>query len=184
MRKIFSKTAFFRSIQWRLVLILMLTTFVLMSVVWVFLNARVENIFYEDFKTNIETNYNALNVNEENTEYQKLLKDLKENPLIAGFIHGTDKSYTILDKSTAEVLFTSDVLYQKDKLQFRNEIFKSENLLYVLSQNDPDAVGNKQQYTKSESGDFYDYVKTQRLNDGEYVLFLIIILVSSTILWH
>ena len=171
MRKIFSKTAFFRSIQWRLVLILMLTTFVLMSVVWVFLNARVENIFYEDFKTNIETNYNALNVNEENTEYQKLLKDLKENPLIAGFIHGTDKSYTILDKSTAEVLFTSDVLYQKDKLQFRNEIFKSENLLYVLSQNDPDAVGNKQQYTKSESGDFYDYVKTQRLNDGEYVLF-------------
>ncbi len=171
MRKILSKTAFFRSIQWRLVLILMLTTFVLMSIVWVFLNVRVENIFYEDFKTNIETNYNALNINEENTEYQNLLKDLKENALIAGFIHGPDKSYTIFDKSTAEILYTSDVLYQKDKIQFRNEIFKSDNLLYVLSQKDPDAVGNRQKYTKSENGAFYDYVKTQKLKDGEYVLF-------------
>ncbi|NLE26130.1 MAG: cell wall metabolism sensor histidine kinase WalK, partial [Clostridiaceae bacterium] len=46
-----------------------------------------------------------------------------------------------------------------------------ENLLYILSQNDPDAVGNRQKYTKSERGDFYDYVKIQRLKDGEYVLF-------------
>ena len=171
MRKIISKSAFFRSIQWRLVLILMLTTLVLMSVVWVFLNARVENIFYEDFKTNIETNYDALGITQENTDFQKLLKELKENALIAGFIYGPDKSYTIIDKRTAEVLYTSDVLYQTDKIQFRNDIFKSQNLLYVLSQNDPDAVGDRQKYTKSERGDFYDYVKTQRLKDGEYVLF-------------
>jgi len=171
MRKIKSKSAFFRSIQWRLVLILMLTTFVLMSVVWFFLNARVENIFYEDFKTNIETNYDALGINQDNTDYQKLLKDLKENPIIAGFIHGPDKSYTVIDKGTAEILYTSDVLYQTDKIQFRNDIFKSENLLQVLSQNDPNAVGNKQKYTHSERGDFYDYIKTQRLKDGEYVLF-------------
>ena len=171
MRKIISKSAFFRSIQWRLVLILMLTTFVLMSVVWVFLNARVENIFYEDFKTNIETNYEALGINQENTDFQKLLKELKENALIAGFIHGPDKSYTIIDKSTAEILYSSDELYQTDKIQFRNGIFKSENLLYVLSQDDPEAVGNRQKYTKSERGDFYDYVKIQRLKDGEYVLF-------------
>ena len=171
MRNIKSKSAFFRSIQWRLVLILMLTTFVLMSVVWFFLNARVENIFYEDFKTNIETNYDALGINQDNTDYQKLLKDLKENPIIAGFIHGPDKSYTVIDKGTAEILYTSDVLYQTDKIQFRNDIFKSENLLQVLSQNDPNAVGNKQKYTHSERGAFYDYVKTQRLKDGEYVLF-------------
>ena len=37
--------------------------------------------------------------------------------------------------------------------------------------NDPNAVGNKQKYTHSERGDFYDYIKTQRLKDGEYVLF-------------
>ncbi|NLL67690.1 MAG: cell wall metabolism sensor histidine kinase WalK [Clostridiaceae bacterium] len=171
MRNIFAKTAFFRSIQWRLVLILVLTTFVLMSVVWVFLNARVENIFYDDFRTNIETNYNELGINEENTDYQKLFKELKENALIAGFIHGHDKSYTILDKSTAEILYSSDVLYETDKLQFRNEIFKSENLLYVLSQKDANVVGNKQKYTKADGGNFYDYVKTQKLKDGEYVLF-------------
>ena len=154
MRKIISKSAFFRSIQWRLVLILMLTTFVLMSVVWVFLNARVENIFYEDFKTNIETNYEALGINQENTDFQKLLKELKENALIAGFIHGPDKSYTIIDKSTAEILYSSDELYQTDKIQFRNGIFKSENLLYVLSQDDPEAVGNRKKYTKSVRVDF------------------------------
>ncbi|MGI6085019.1 MAG: ATP-binding protein [Acetivibrionales bacterium] len=142
-----------------------------MSVVWVFLNARVENIFYDDFKNNIETNYNALGINEENTDYQTLLRELKGNALIVGFIHGPDKSYTILDKNTAEILYTSDVLYQKDSIQFRNEIFKSENLLFVLSQKDSDTIGNKQNYTKAESGDFYDYVKTQKLKGGEYVLF-------------
>ena len=83
---------------------------------------------------------------------------------------GQDKSFTILDRKTAEILYSSDELNEIDKNSFRNEIFKSENLLLVLSGNQPNAVGEKQRYTKAESGDFYTYVKSQTLSDGEYVL--------------
>lgn len=166
-KKLFSIAASLRSIQWRLVLILMLTTFVLMSVVWVFLNSRVERIFYSDFKDNIETNYNALEITEE-TDYNTLLNDLRNNAIIVGFIMGPDKSYTILDKNTAKIIYSSDYLKQIDENGFKNDIFKSENLLSVLSNNQ--LVGDKQDYTKAESGDFYTYVKTQTLKDGEYVL--------------
>ena len=169
MKKLLSLAASLRSIQWRLVIILMLTTLVLMSVVWVFLNSRVERIFYSDFKDNIETNYNALEITEE-TDYNMLLYNLRNNAIIAGFIMGQDKSFTILDRKTAEILYSSDELNEIDKNSFRNEIFKSENLLLVLSGNQPNAVGEKQRYTKAESGDFYTYVKSQTLSDGEYVL--------------
>jgi two-component system sensor histidine kinase VicK len=150
MKKLLSLAASLRSIQWRLVIILMLTTFVLMSVVWVFLNSRVERIFYSDFKDNIETNYNALEITEE-TDYNMLLYNLRNNAIIAGFIMGQDKSFTILDRKTAEILYSSDELNEIDKNSFRNEIFKSENLLLVLSGNQPNAVGEKQRYTKAES---------------------------------
>lgn len=169
MKRLMTLAASLRSIQWRLVIILMLTTFVLMSVVWVFLNSRVELIFYSDFKENIETNYDALEITEE-TDYETLLNNLRTNAVIVGFIRGRDKSFTILDRKTAEILYSSDELYQVDKNSFRNEIFKSENLLSVLASNQPDAVGEKRGYTKSEGGDFYTYVKTQTLKDGEFVL--------------
>lgn len=169
MKRLLSLAASLRSIQWRLVIILMLTTFVLMSVVWVFLNSRVERIFYSDFKENIETYYKELRINEE-TDYDTLLDKLTSNALIVGFIMGPDKSFTILDRATAEILYSSDELSQTDENSFRNEIFKSENLLSVLSSNQPNAVGEKRGYTKAESGDFYTYVKTQTLSDGEYVL--------------
>lgn len=169
MKKFVSLAASLRSIQWRLVIILMLTTFVLMSVVWVFLNSRVERIFYSDFKENIEASYKELGITEE-TDYNTLLYELRNNALIVGFIMGRDKSFTILDRNTAEILYSSDELKESDEISFRNEIFKSENLLSILSSDQPDAVGDKQRYTKAESGDFYTYVKTQILRDGEYVL--------------
>lgn len=171
MKKNFLKTAFLRSIQWRLALILMLTTFVLMSVVWVFLNSRVESIFYSEFKDNIETNYDALGITSDNTDYDSLIDTLKSSPIIVGFILGPDKSYTVIDKKTTDILYSSDELYQIDRIKFKNEIFKSENLLYALSLSDVNTIGDKQGYTKAESGDFYSYVKTQKLKDGEYILF-------------
>ncbi len=161
---------FLRSIQWRLALILVLITFVLMSVVWVFLNSQVANIFYSEFKDNIETNYEELGITEENTNYDMLINTLRNNPIIVGFILGTDKSFTVLDRNTSEILYSSDQLYQIDKVKFKNEIFKAENLLSVLPL-DSQGVGEDKGYTAAERGDFYSYVKTQKLIDGDYVLF-------------
>ncbi len=170
MIKFLSKAVFMRSIQWRLMIILMLITMVLMSVIWVFLNFQVENIFYSDFKEGIESKYNALGINETNTDYSKLLNTLQTNPLIAGVILGEDKSYTIIDKNTGEIRYSSDLSYQADSIQFRNDIFKSENLLAVISSAQT-ARGEKQSYTRSKNGDFYDYVRSQTLSDGEFILF-------------
>lgn len=171
MKNILSKFRFLRSIQWRLVLILVLITFVLMAVVWVFLNSQVENIFYSEFMDNIEANYDALGITEHDTTYDSLINTLRNNPVIVGFIFGTDKSYTLLDRNTTEILYSSDQLYQVDKIKFKNEIFKAKNLLTVLPLDYSNSVGNDKGYTKAESGDFYSFVKTQKLIDGDYVLF-------------
>lgn len=166
-----SKAAFLRSIQWRLVVILVLITFVLMTVVWVVLNFRVESIFYDDFKGPIKTNYKALNINKDKHDLEHLVGELRENPLITGFIMAPGKSYTIIDKHTGQIVHSSDELCQKNEEQFRKEIFKSQNLVSVLPLNLINGVGENRTYTRAESGDFYDYVFTQTLTDGEYILF-------------
>ena len=171
MRKIKLKFAFMRSIQWRLAAILVLITFVLMAVFWVFLNFQVESIFYTDFKNNIETNYNALDIDEKIIDKDALKNILQTNPVIAGLIRGEDKSFTIINKETRDIIYSSDQLYQEDKVQLRNEIFKSENFISVLPLNATDRVGQKQTYTRSNNGDFYNYVITQSLKDGEYIIF-------------
>lgn len=163
-----SEVNFFRSIQWRLIVILILITFVLMTVVWVFLNFRVEGVFYSDFKTNIETNYKALGIKETDGK-NELLHELENNPVISGLIRGVDKSFTLIDKNTGEILYSSDPLYQEDKLRFKSLIYKSENLLSVLS--GKTSTGEKQAYTRVGGNDFYDYVITQSLQDGDYILF-------------
>ena len=57
---------FLRSIQWRLIFIIIALTFVLISVIWVFLNFKVEGIFYEiNFKKPIQQGLNSLSINEE-----------------------------------------------------------------------------------------------------------------------
>ncbi|NLM76441.1 MAG: cell wall metabolism sensor histidine kinase WalK [Clostridiaceae bacterium] len=169
MSKLRIKSAFFRSIQWRLVIILVLVTFILMTVVWVFLNMQVESIFYRDFKNNIETNYKALGINGDDITIDQLLSILQSNPVISGVIRGEDRSFTVIDKDTGEIVYSSDELYQIDKLRFRNLIYKSENLMSVLSGASPS--GDKQAYTRVEEGDFYDYAFVQSLEDGDYILF-------------
>lgn len=161
-----------RSIQWRLMVILVLITLVLMSVVWVFLNFQVESIFYTDFKSGIEKNYSALGIDSSSTNDDKLISILKDNAVLAGIIYGQDKSYTVMDKQSGEIRYSSDELYLKNPTQFRNEIFKSENLLYVLSASSGEAKGEKQSYTQSKNGDFYDYALIQPLKDGEFIVFI------------
>jgi len=142
-------------------------TFILMSVTWVFLTYKVEDIFYNDFKGTISSNYATLNINN-NMSAEELISKLEDDPIILGQLVSEVKSYTIINASTLEIIYSSDALYEKDKIEFRNEILKSENLMAVINGN---AVGEKKTVTKSLSGDFYDYVKRQPLLDGDYILF-------------
>lgn len=166
----YKKVPFLRSIQWRLVIILMIITFILMTVVWVFLNSRVESIFYDGFKGDVDRTYKNLGIDEK-TSIDSLLSNMEQNPLTAGVIRSKYKSYTIIDKSSEKILYSSDELNVQSPNSFRQEIYKSENFLNVLSSNDSNTTGQKQRYTRAESGDFYDYVKIQKLKDGDYILF-------------
>ncbi len=170
MKKFIKNSPFFRSIQWRLVIILCLITFTLMTIVWVYLTSQVESIFYAAFKDPIERNFSALPIDEETSE-KELERILYEDIVISGLIRGEDRSYTIINKKTNEIVFSSDPLYKENRTQFRNDIYKSVNLLSVLSSESSIATGVKQSYTKAKKGDFYDYVRTQALSDGDYVLF-------------
>lgn len=158
---------FSRSLQWRLVIIIVTITFVLMSVIWVFLNYKVEDIFYYEFKTTISNNYSILGINEAMKETE-LEWRLKDDPNILSQLMGVDKSYTIIKGSTLEILYSSDVLYEENKVNFRNEIFKSQNLINVIN---GATTGEEKHLTKSADGDFYDYVKRQPLADDDYILF-------------
>jgi len=170
MKHKYRRILFFRSIQWRLVAILISITLVLLSVIWVFLNFQVENIFYNDFKDSIDRNYVELSVNE-STSYDELEYKLINDPRISGLIRGLDKSFTIIRKSDEQIMYSSDQYYQKDKVLFRNEIYKSQNLLSALTKDGNAVISENRSYTRSQIGDFYDYVMVQTLRDGDYILF-------------
>ena len=74
-----------------------------------------------------------------------------------------------MDKFTGEIVYSSDPLYQADKVRFRNQIFKSENLISVLS--GEKIIGDNQDYTRTDNGAFYDYAFLESLKDGDYILF-------------
>ena len=171
MKKFNRRILVFRSIQWRLVAILISIPIILMTVVWVFLNLQVERIFYADFKDSIERNYSALSI-DQNMSAKDLNDTLSSNPIISGLIKSLDKSFTIIRKSDERIVYSSDQNWSpKDDLNFRTEIFKSENLLAVLPVKGGLSTGTKQAYTNSKFGAFYDYVITQKLDDGDYILF-------------
>jgi two-component system sensor histidine kinase VicK len=170
MKRRYRRIIFFRSIQWRLVAILISTTLILMSVIWVFLNSQLGNIFYADFKEGIERNFEELSI-DENTSYEDLEYKLINDPRISGLIRGLDKSFTIIRKSDEEIMYSFDQYYQRDKAGFRNAIYKSENLLAALTKSGTTAVSQNRNYTRSRPGDFYDYVRVQTLKDGDYILF-------------
>jgi len=138
-----------------------------MSVIWVFLTYKVEDIFYNDFKGTISRNYATLNINS-NMSVEELISRLEDDPVILSQLVSEVKSYTIIYADTLDIIYSSDALYERDKVEFRNEILKSENLMSVVNGS---AVGERKTVTKSKSGDFYDYVKRQPLLDGDYILF-------------
>lgn len=158
---------FSRSLQWRLVIIIVTITFVLMSVIWVFLNYKVEDIFYNDFRESIINNYAVLNVNEAMTA-DELLELIEEEPYTLSQFIGTERSFTVLKGSTHEIIHSSDELWGKNKIDFRNEIMKSDNLWAVINGS---IEGKEKNITRSAEGDFYDYVRRQTLIDEDYILY-------------
>ncbi len=160
---------FLRSIQWRLIFIIIALTFVLISVIWVFLNFKVEGIFYEiNFKKPIQQGLNSLSINEE-MSFVELIDRLEGSILISSKIKGSNKSYAIISviDAKSQIEISSDPLWNTDRVKFENKIFKSDNLIYVLAQN-KEAEGSRNKLVNDE---FYDFAVSKNLADGKYVLY-------------
>lgn len=157
---------FFRSMQWRLILILVLITFVLMTVIWVFLTLQVESITYSQFKEDIANNYEYLDLQELETA-DHLQNELTVNPIISGLIHGVDRSFTLIRQSTGEIVYSSDSLYGRDPQTFKAEIFRSANLIGCMSGS---AESAERTFTAGAEGDFYDYARVHPLTDGDSMI--------------
>lgn len=158
---------FLRSLQWRLVIIILAITFVLMAVIWVFLNYKVEDIFYNDFRETISDNYATLKITERMTVNELILR-FGEDPYILSQLVSKDKSYTVLSQETLEILYSSDRQFIENKTDFRNQIMKSKNFIAVYNGL---GEGKGKHLTRTENGGFYDYVRRQTLIDGDYILF-------------
>ncbi len=163
---------FFRSIQWRLIFILSLITFVLLTVVWVFLNYQVEQSYYETFREEIAGRYESFQIEEDITVdglRERLISDLS----MASLILGDYRSFTLIDRQSGEILHSSDPAWQDAarQTQFRTAIFQSVNLMAVLN-GEPEGIHPGATRTRMQSlGDFYDYVRVQPTVDGEIILF-------------
>ncbi len=158
---------FSRSLQWRLVFIIVIIIFIFLSVIWVFLNYKVEDNFYNDFTKTISDNYATLNISEQMTA-EELLTCFEEDPVVLSQFISSIKSYTLIKDETYEILYSSDERHSEDGNSFRNEVLKSKNMMTVISSENE---GKGKYITKSEKGDFYDFVIRQPLIDGDYILF-------------
>ncbi len=163
---------FFRSIQWRLIMILSLITFILLTVVWVFLNYQVEQSYYETFREEIASRYESFDIQEDITVdglRERLISDLS----MASLILGDYRSFTFISRQSGEILYSSDPAWQdaSRQAQFRTAIFQSVNLLAVLNGGEEGTHSGATRTRMQSLGDFYDYVRVQPTASGDVILF-------------
>lgn len=163
---------FFRSIQWRLIFILALIAFILLTVVWVFLNYQVEQSYYDSFREEIAGRYESLEIDAAVT-VEGLREKLTSDLSMASLILGDYRSFTLIDKKSGEILHSSDPAWQEaaSQAQFRTAIFQSVNLLSVLDGAEEGIRAGATRSRVQSLGDFYDYVRAQPTTSGEVILF-------------
>ncbi|MDQ2087500.1 ATP-binding protein [Herbivorax sp. ANBcel31] len=151
---------FFRSLQWRLVIIFILIAFVLMATAAVSLNLFIESFYYGTFKQGIEGGFERgfLNPGEDPTdeEIQRIIDHYsdKTNAMLDFYLND-HKTYTILDGRTNEVLYTDEKLLSQDPYSLSMEIQKSKNYLTALA----GEIGDRSSLIESANREYFDYAK-------------------------
>lgn len=167
---------FLKSLQWRLVIIFVLIATSLIIFVGVFLNRSVESSYYSAFKENIESgfaNWSELKGrdtrNMPDVGVNELLAELRDNRDARNFfsIIGNNRSYTVIQRDSNEIIYSSDKRYNQNKDKFLLDILKSENLITALN----GKSGNKNKLTRSGGNTFFDYAEPIKLKEGGFVLY-------------
>jgi len=163
-----------KSLQWRLVSIFILFAIVLIIVIGVVLNFRVQASYYESFKNGIENGF-------ENWENAKWKGDISlatmedvEEALKSGdarmyfYLISDYRSYTLLNSNASEIIDTSYDYSNTSKSAFLNQILTSKNVLSVLKGS---KVGDSGNLIYADDSAFFDYACRVKLKDGDYIFY-------------
>lgn len=157
---------FLKSLQWRLVIIIIAVTISLMIVVGIFLNSQVEATYYTNFKKAIDYGFSNWKVDRMFTVDQ-LRGELSDKKVARSdfSINEDYKSYAIVGK-TGEILYAAGTKFDEGEKRYQNEVLSSSNLLTVLANK---GSGDRSRLNRTDSSIFFDYARRVILADGDYV---------------
>lgn len=159
----FKKLQFLRSLQWRLVVIFILVTVALMITVSISLNYFMESVYYEDFKSRIDKGFESWGIGD-NPTGNDIIVDLKDNYSATNLFMVRDYvTYTVIDKNSNNILYSSDNLSEEDSDKFIEDMLNSKNFLSALAGEN----GNEGRAIHSDDRVFFDYAREK----GNFILY-------------
>ena len=159
----FRKLQFLRSLQWRLVVIFVLVSVALMITVSISLNYSMESVYYKDFKNRVDKGFESWGIGD-NPTGSEIITDLKDNYSdISLFMVRDYVTYAVIDKSSNNILYSSDKLFDEDSDKFIEEILSSKNFLSALAGKN----GNEGRAIHSNDRVFFDYARGK----GNFILY-------------
>ncbi len=155
------------SLQWRLVTIFILLTFVLMISAGISLNYFVENFYYDTFKAGIENGFEYWGIDSNaNPKKEEILEYLTANNkanAMSLFSINNFRSFTVIDMKTNEILYTDERMPYRETLG--QDIQSSRNYLAVLA----GKAGDQGKLIRIGDKVFFDYAR--RIGNSDYVLY-------------
>ncbi len=152
-----------KSIQFRLIYIFVLMTSALMVIAAISINNSVQSSYYNTFKTRIEKGFDEWRLNENPTkeEIKHYLREEKNAMFL--FLITDYKTYTIIDKYTNEIVYSSDKLFEENEEKLLDQIQRSSNYIKALT----GSTGDKDKLLKFRDKSYLDYAKSM----GDFVIY-------------
>lgn len=149
-----------KSLQLRLVSFFCLIMFCLMIPIWLYLNSRIESIYYDNFIDRIESGFSNWKITSNPTA--KELKDEIESSKDVFQLSLENRSYTVIDKD-GEIYFTNDRELLDNPASRMNSLLASDNFVQAMS-----GIENNKRILESHGEySFFDYARPI----GENILF-------------
>lgn len=138
-------------------------TSALMVIAAISINNSVQSSYYNTFKTRIEKGFDEWRLNENPTkeEIKHYLREEKNAMFL--FLITDYKTYTIIDKYTNEIVYSSDKLFEENEEKLLDQIQRSSNYIKALT----GSTGDKDKLLKFRDKSYLDYAKSM----GDFVIY-------------
>ena len=153
---------FLKSLQWRLVFIFISITIVLVSVVGIVMNYKVEDWHYTNFKKGIEAGFSdkawVLKENPTSDQIYRFL--VTESNAIFIFRVTETKTYTIVNWKENKVVYSYYDKYDNSDI---NELLSSDNYISALA----GRTGDRKKLMHYQGSSYFDYAKPM----GDFIIY-------------